>query len=379
MSSPTASRVLTAYAWYKPSGLGLRLRRASEALAEAGIGVDYLAVSPPPFRHEAIRAHPVVVPTSGRTPDHTTPLIWTRYMSRAGALASSLANRGETASFFSFSCGAAWPLLSAARTSRKPLVVFLRSDELQENRIKRAFLPLRIAYRLLESRVVRRADRLVAVSESLASTIRLRYPALVEGTISVLYNDLPPPPPDLADCRKLALSVTGRDNAFIVSASARFNARKNAGLLLRALAKTTDNRTHLLLIGDGPAVPRLRQSATELGLDGRTTFTGWRTDAAALVAGSDLFVLPSFAEGMSNSLLEALAADVPCLVSDIPEHRELLPASATFQPSDAATLAARIRDLRGDEAARECLRISCRHAAERLRFDWDRRFVDYFS
>lgn len=79
-----------------------------------------------------------------------------------------------------------------------------------------------------------------------------------------------------------------------------------------------------VVIGDGPERARLERSVAERGLAGAVHFAGHRPDAATLVATLDAFWLASENEGMSNSLMEAMAAGVPVVVSDIPGNRELV-------------------------------------------------------
>lgn len=80
----------------------------------------------------------------------------------------------------------------------------------------------------------------------------------------------------------------------------------------------------------------------------------------------------SLCEGMSNSVLEALAYGVPVLLSDIPEHRELLGCTEfLFDPNDPESLARCLRRLALDPGAMELLRAVCSRAARRYSFDWD--------
>jgi glycosyltransferase involved in cell wall biosynthesis len=94
----------------------------------------------------------------------------------------------------------------------------------------------------------------------------------------------------------------------------------DAAALLRAHAPDAT----LLLIGDGPLRAALERRAATLGLGDAVLFTGHRSDAADLVRGFDAFWLASASEGMSNGLLEAMAAGTPVVASDIPTNRELI-------------------------------------------------------
>jgi L-malate glycosyltransferase len=105
----------------------------------------------------------------------------------------------------------------------------------------------------------------------------------------------------------------------------RIHPQKNLGVLLRAwpeVARRTE--ASLLLVGQGPERDRLAESARTLGVADRVHFLGGVDDPADLLRAADAFVLPSVAEGMSNSLLEAMATSLPCLASAIGGNTDLL-------------------------------------------------------
>jgi glycosyltransferase involved in cell wall biosynthesis len=80
----------------------------------------------------------------------------------------------------------------------------------------------------------------------------------------------------------------------------------------------------LILVGDGPDRDRLLTNARERGVADRVHFTGPVPDPAEYLRAADAFVLPSVAEGMSNSLLEAMATGLPCLASKIGGNTDLI-------------------------------------------------------
>jgi glycosyltransferase involved in cell wall biosynthesis len=95
----------------------------------------------------------------------------------------------------------------------------------------------------------------------------------------------------------------------------------------------------LILVGDGPDRAALADRAHDRGVSGRVVFTGAVGDPAEHLRAADVFVLPSIAEGMSNSLLEAMATALPCLASDIGGNRDLLargPCGWLLPPGDPA-------------------------------------------
>lgn len=131
--------------------------------------------------------------------------------------------------------------------------------------------------------------------------------------------------------------------------------------LLDALA-LLGQPVHLDLIGDGPERVALAAQATGLGLD--VALLGARTDVPALLAAADVFVLPSLEEGMSNALMEAMAAGLPCIATDVGGNREVLAdAGVLCRPGDAADLAAGLRHVLDDPGAARALGAAARSAA----------------
>jgi glycosyltransferase involved in cell wall biosynthesis len=84
-----------------------------------------------------------------------------------------------------------------------------------------------------------------------------------------------------------------------------------AGILQR------DGDALCVLAGSGPQTPALQEKARELGLAERVSFLGSRDDVPQLMRAADLFLLPSFFEGLGLVVIEAQAAGLPSLISDV--------------------------------------------------------------
>jgi glycosyltransferase involved in cell wall biosynthesis len=105
----------------------------------------------------------------------------------------------------------------------------------------------------------------------------------------------------------------------------RLHPQKNLDLLLDVWPEVASRTgAALVLVGDGPERDRLAARADELGIADRVHFTGSVPTPAEHLRAADVFALPSVAEGMSNSLLEAMATGLPCLASDIGGNTDLL-------------------------------------------------------
>ena len=110
---------------------------------------------------------------------------------------------------------------------------------------------------------------------------------------------------------------------------ARMNAHyKNHAGFLRIAAEVHKRvpHTEFLLVGDGPLRPEIESQATEIGLGERVIFLGDRRDIPAILASSDVAVLTSDSEGLSNVILEAMAAGLPVVAYAVGGNPELVTA-----------------------------------------------------
>ncbi|MEG4806453.1 glycosyltransferase family 1 protein [Microcoleus sp. F8-D3] len=109
-------------------------------------------------------------------------------------------------------------------------------------------------------------------------------------------------------------------DALAIGHAGRFIEQKNHLFLLEIVAEVAkrEPKMRLLLIGDGSLRPEIEQKVIQLGLTDRIIFAGVRTDVPQLMLGAmDVFLLPSFHEGLPLVLLEAQAAGLPCIFSDV--------------------------------------------------------------
>jgi glycosyltransferase involved in cell wall biosynthesis len=119
----------------------------------------------------------------------------------------------------------------------------------------------------------------------------------------------------------------------------RLDRQKGLDALLRALpARLKSLPDHdLLLVGEGPERLPLSRLADELKIGHRVHFAGQRDDVPAVLAASDLLILPSRWEGMPNVILEAMAAQKPVVAMQVEGVQELLGpgfAAQTASPGD---------------------------------------------
>lgn len=125
---------------------------------------------------------------------------------------------------------------------------------------------------------------------------------------------------------------------------------KGVDVLIDALAVLNAGRpVTACLVGDGPDLERFKAQAATLKLDGRVNFPG-RMGAREAFAMGRILVMPSRAESFPYVVLEACAAGVPLIASDVGGIPEVLPKSELVPPGDAGALALRLETALGNPA-----------------------------
>lgn len=144
--------------------------------------------------------------------------------------------------------------------------------------------------------------------------------AYESGTVNILHNAI-----DIdqygfdADMRCRIRSEFGlSDDITVIGHVGRFMTQKNHGFLLEVFSEYAklNEKSVLMLVGGGELESAIKQKASELGISDKIIFTGVRSDVPALLSAMDVFVFPSLYEGMPNTVIEAQATGLPCLIAD---------------------------------------------------------------
>src|SRR5207302_6885790 len=120
----------------------------------------------------------------------------------------------------------------------------------------------------------------------------------------------------------------------------------------------------LRLVGSGPDEHVLRALATDMGLADRVEFTGFCADPAPHLRAADITIVPSRWDGLSLSLLEAMACGRAVVTTRVPGSAELAGAGIVIEPDDEAALATAMDELVLDSERRRHLGQLARERAE---------------
>ena len=176
-------------------------------------------------------------------------------------------------------------------------------------------------------------------------------------------------------------------DALVVGTVGRLAAVKDQQTLIRALAHSFQMRPDLrkrvrcIVVGDGPERPALEVAIAAAGLGEAVWLAGDRVDVPALLGAMDLFLLPSLGEGISNTVLEAMAAGLPVIATHVGGNPELVIEGETghlVPVGDPAALAAAVLPLLDDPARRRAFGEAARQSV-RERFDWPRTVAGYLA
>ena len=166
----------------------------------------------------------------------------------------------------------------------------------------------------------------------------------------VVYNGVDIDRISSASHREPPSPIKKLESQFLVGSVGRLIDPKNYQRLIQAFSLVLEDfpEAHLVLVGDGQNRSRLEREVRTLGLEGRVTFTGLlsRDDVFATLYHFDVYVMPSLWEGFCNAVVEAMAAGLPVVSSDISTLREVVGEVAVYvDPEDPEDIARGIVNL----------------------------------
>jgi sugar transferase (PEP-CTERM/EpsH1 system associated) len=174
------------------------------------------------------------------------------------------------------------------------------------------------------------------------------------------------------------------EGAVVIGTVGRLAGVKDQATLIRAfkeLLQTGNDKVRLIIAGDGPQRGQLQHLITELQLDKKVWMAGDRSDIPDILRTFDIFVLPSQGEGISNTILEAMATGLPVVATRVGGNPELVQDGVNgylVPRSDPGALAKAIKELVDDNDKRA---RTGNTSLEFVRgtFDWDKTVTCYLS
>ena len=192
------------------------------------------------------------------------------------------------------------------------------------------------------------ADLIIANSNATARSVKRAKPLVVYPGVKPVSNH----------------KRMSSGDKLVVGVAARLAKVKGIEYLIEAISHLKN--VELEIAGDGPERAELERVAAVFGVGDEVTFSGWVDDIAERMAGWDVYAQPSVAEGLGISALEAMAAGIPVVASDVGGLREIIVDGETgylVTPKSAGRLAAKIRQLAKDPELRTRLGEAARQRA----------------
>ncbi len=241
------------------------------------------------------------------------------------------------------------------------------------------------AYEALDRFLFRFFDAVAPLSQGLLDGLKGRR-ALV-GKLHLIPNGV-----DIREIEETQgvaplLTAMKANGGYIVGYIGQLIVRKGLDSLLRAFAGWQRPGKQLVLVGEGDQRAALEALAQELGISDHVHFAGFRADRLAWLGGFDVFVLPSWLEGIPRCLMEAMAVGVPIISSDIDGSRELLAhgeVGLLFPPGDVAALRAKLEQLDEPQVAQALctkakLHLHEHYSAKRMASEYEQLFAEILS
>lgn len=239
---------------------------------------------------------------------------------------------------------------AAARLAGVPIVLHTAHGFAFHERSSRRSMAL---YVNLERLAARWSDRIITVSDfhrQWALELGIGKP----DTVVTIHNGISRARLGVTRSRSDVRHELGlADDDLVVASIGRLAAGKGLEALLEALPEILRRqpRARLLLAGDGPIRAELEALMRGSGLEGSVRMPGFREDVGDLLAAADLVAAPSLREGLSISVLEAMAMGKPIVATTIGSNRELIDDGASgllVPPDDVAALGDAVASLLGD-------------------------------
>ena len=225
---------------------------------------------------------------------------------------------------------------------------------------------------LINPFLCRFTDRIIAIAGDTKRAL-IEFENFPGHKIKVVYNGindtghLPFKNSDLKNHLKIG------DDTIVLGTVARLDLIKNQAMMIRALKIVRQEHpdTIVIIVGDGPERKNLENLSSTLQLTPNVFFTGFSEDAISYYHIMDIFLLTSFSEGTAMTLLEAMAASLPCIATNVGGNPEIVENNETgylIPSNDETSLAERI-----------CALIDNQKRRQKMGEAGRKRFIEHFT
>ena len=118
--------------------------------------------------------------------------------------------------------------------------------------------------------------------------------------------------------------IKAENDSILIISVGDLNKNKNNKVIIKALGLVGNMKVHYILCGLGEEKDKLKSLAKKNNLEENIHFFGYRNDIPELLKSCDIFVMPSYREGLSRSVMEAMSAELPCIISKIRGNVDLI-------------------------------------------------------
>jgi len=198
-------------------------------------------------------------------------------------------------------------------------------------------------------------DRVTAVSANVRDFC-ISHIGLPADKLVLIPNGVEVSETPLISCQEARVELGLPLDVPAIGTVSRLDPVKGIGFLIQALARV--DSAHLAVVGDGPERAVLGSLASSLDVADRVHWAGHRPDVPRLLPAFDLFVQPSLHEGLPNTVLEAMAAELPVVATTVGGTPEVVVDGVTgllVPPCDSVALAEAIATILRDPGLRRTM------------------------
>lgn len=202
----------------------------------------------------------------------------------------------------------------AAKLAKVPIIIHGEHGDFNlENKNRRYLYPIFIRF----------VDKILTVSESLKKEIK-KHTGKNAINIKTIINGVDTHRFRPQKRKNVKKQLGFKDNDIIIGSVGRLDIIKNYQLIVRCVSILKDHNIKGIIIGEGENRRELEKLINELGIEKRFIILGEKDNVDELIGCIDIFISSSFSEGLSNTILEAMASGIPVLATNVGGNPEIV-------------------------------------------------------